>query len=397
VEYDLALPGVVFALHWAFVTLFAAIGARFALSLSVVAAVGYRLPELHGWRAVVIEPLRNWDGFWYSLIAEYGYRFHSATTAFWPLYPWTMQFVAESVGIEVETAGLILANLAFFGALVVFYRLALVEWGEGVARRAVWLIAFFPTTFYFSAVYSESFFLLFSVLAFYWARTGKWWQAGLAGALVALTRNLGMLIVVPMAIMFLRQHGMQPRRWFPNAFALALPPAGAALFFAYLWNVYGDPFVTLDAQSGWARERAMPWTTFSMTLDQLGLTWLRLLWNEPGWSTLTSLPVRFSFSEYESLDLTFTLLALPLLLYCLRRLPLEYSVFPLLLFLPPLFNPSTIHPLMSIPRFLLVMFPLFIGLAQLTRRRWLFIGWMSFSVILLAALTIQFTTWFWVA
>jgi hypothetical protein len=397
VEYDLARAGLVFTLHWLFVTLMAALATRYAAAMPTVDAVGYRLPQLHGWRELVIQPLRNWDGAWYSLIAEYGYRVHPATTAFWPLYPWSMQVLSDTFYIRIETAGLLLANAAFFGALTALYRLAKLEWGVDVARRALWLVAFFPTAFFFSAVYSESFFLLFSVLAFYWARTGKWWQAGLAGFLAALTRNVGVLLVLPLALMFVRQRGWRYQSWWPTGVALTLPLAGAGTFLLYLRHAYGNAFITIDAQQGWARIRAYPWTTFRMAFEQLDLGWLRVLLQSPGWATLTSRPVRFAFGEYESLDVAVTLLAIPLLGYCLAKLRPEYSVFAVIVFALPLFSPSTIHPLMSMPRFVLVLFPLFIGMAQLLRRPWLFGAWMTFSVIMLALLTIQFSTWFWVA
>jgi hypothetical protein len=396
-DYQLGYIAAVFALHWLVVASVASLATRYAYAMPPVPAVGFRLPELDGWRAYLIQPLRNWDGFWYSLIASEGYGYHPATTAFWPLYPWSMQFLSELTGMTVEAAGLLLANAAFFAALVVLHRLVQLEWGAPVARRAVLLLASFPTSFYFAAVYSESYFLLFSVLAFYWARTGRWWQAGLAGALAALTRNLGVVLIVPLAITYVRQHGWDPRRWSLQAVATLVPFLGPAIYFVYLWWTWADPFITLDVQRGWGRESAMPWEAFAMGFEQWRLDWLRLLITSPSWATLTSFEFRYHVSEFESLDIIVTLLALPVLLFCLWKLPAEYSLYAGLLFVAPLFNPSTIHPLMSYPRFVLVMFPLFVGLALLTARRSLYVVVVCLSLLLLAGLTVQFATWFWVA
>ena len=396
-EHELALPALVFVLHWFVVAGSAALATRFARRMDTVPAVGWYLPDLNGVGELFIQPLRNWDGFWYSLIATEGYDYHPASTAFWPLYPWSMRVLADILFIRVETAGLILANVAFFLALAVFQRLVRRGWGADVANRALWLLAFFPTAFYFSAVYSESFFLLFSLLAYYWATGGKWWQAGLAGLLAALTRNLGILLVVPLGIIFLKQHGIDPRHWPRTWLAIGLPGFGPLLYMLSLWRTYDDPLLTLEAQKGWAREQAMPWTTFQMAFDQLDLSWLRTLISSPTWTTFTSHTVRFGFAEYETLDIAFTLLAIPLLIYCLVKLPLEYSVFPLMLYAIPLFSPSTIHPLMSMSRFLIVMFPLFVGLALLTRRQMSFRLALVPSIVLLALLTVQFSTWYWVA
>jgi hypothetical protein len=387
----------VFALHWIVVTAAAAIATQFAARLDTVPAVGWYLPERSGWQELVIQPLRNWDGFWYSLIAIEGYDYHPAATAFWPLYPWSMRLVSDIFFIRIETAGLILANVAFFLALVIFHRLVSQTWNRAVANRAIWLLAFFPTAYYFSAVYSESFFLLFCLLAYYWASGGKWWLAGLAGALAALTRNVGVLVAIPIGIVFLKQYGINPRRWPRDWLAVGLPAIGPLIYMFALWRTYDDPLQTLEAQRGWAREQAMPWTTFRMAFDQLDLGWLRALLDSPTWTTLTSHEVRFGFAEYESLDLPVVLLVIPLLIYCLVKLPIEYSIFPVILFLIPLFSPSTVHPLMSMSRFVIVMFPLFIGLALLTRRQIAFTLAIVPSVTLLVLLTIQFSTWYWVA
>jgi hypothetical protein len=393
----LALPAIVFTLHWLVVSAAAAIATQYARSQDTVPAVGWFLPERSGLQELIVQPLRNWDGFWYSLIAIEGYDYHPATTAFWPLYPWSMRVMSDIFFISAETAGLILSNVAFFLALVIFHRLVSGTWNQAVANRAIWLLAFFPTAFYFSAVYSESFFLLFCLLAYYRATDGKWWQAGLAGMLAALTRNLGVLVAVPLGIMFLKQHGVDPRRWPRTWLAVGLPALGPLVYTFALWRIYDDPLLTLDAQKGWAREQAMPWTTFRMAFDQLDLGWLRTLLDSPTWTTLTSHTVRFGFAEYESLDVAFTLLAIPLLIYCLVRLPVEYSIFPVILFVIPLFSPSTIHPLMSMSRFLIVMFPLFIALSILTRRQITFTLTIVPSVVLMVLLTIQFSTWYWVA
>src|SRR5215203_5627075 len=70
-EDDLRIPAAAFGLHWLLVTLFAALGTRYAYHLPVVKAVGWQLPERRGWQHLLVQPLRNWDGFWYSLIAEH--------------------------------------------------------------------------------------------------------------------------------------------------------------------------------------------------------------------------------------------------------------------------------------------------------------------------------------
>jgi hypothetical protein len=63
----------------------------------------------------------------------------------------------------------------------------------------------------------------------------------------------------------------------------------------------------------------------------------------------------------------------------------------------PLLTPSSVNPLMSMPRFVLPLFPLFVVAAVLIRDRRL--GWVlaSISSILLVILSMQFALWYWVS
>lgn len=402
-EYQLVFVVSVFAAHWLLVTVVAALATRYAYANPPVKALGWQLPQLDGLSELVVQPMRNWDGFWYGLIAERGY-IHSATTAFWPLYPWTMRFTGNLLVIPYETAGYLLSNVAFLLALVVLYRFVATEWGHEAARRSTLLLAFFPTAFFYTAVYSESFFLLFCVLAFYWARSGRWWLAGLAALLAGLTRNVGVLLIVPLGIMFLRQFGPairrqwhDPRAWPAQTLALGLIPLGPVLYMVYLWREFGSPLTTVEAQEGWARVQAMPWTSFQMAFEQWRGDWLTALLSSPSWTTLTSYPVRMSFAEYESLDIAMAFLGIALIAYTLRVLPIEYGSWVAIMFALPLFSPSTIHPLMSVPRFLVVLFPLFIAVGIATRRRFLLPAILVPSSLLMALLVVQFSTWFWVS
>ena len=62
-----------------------------------------------------------------------------------------------------------------------------------------------------------------------------------------------------------------------------------------------------------------------------------------------------------------------------------------------LFSPSAVHPLMSMPRFGLTLFPLFVLLAMLFHRRTIAIPVAIVSTILLIGFTVQFAQWYWVS
>jgi len=169
------------------------------------------------------------------------------------------------------------------------------------------------------------------------------------------------------------------------------------LFVFDLDRIWGQPLLMLSAQKGWARYRAMPWTTLHQAFHMLDTSWITTLVNSPTWSTLTDPYLRLSFAESQFYDLFIFLVFVPIVIYMLWRVRSAYSLYALVVFALPLFTPSLVHPLMSVPRFVIVLFPLFIALAILARRRWIFWPLMAIFIIQFVALLIQFSTWFWVA
>jgi hypothetical protein len=365
--------------------------------------------RMAGWAHYLVEPLRHWDGLWYKLLAEEGYGLpnKNAYAAFWPLFPWLMNAGANLVGTPTETAGWVIANASFFLALVVVYRLVALDFDRAVARRTLWLMALFPTALFFSAVYTESLFLLLAAWALLCARTGNWLGAGALGLLAALTRSQGVLLLAPFAILFFQQKGPDLRRWVPDAFYAVIPALGPALFAWHLDRRGMDPLAFINVQEEWGRYRAAPWQTMrtAFTGDQCfsGINcgaewgWLGDLLRHPTWSTLTSDAWRFAAAESDTLELVATLLFLALALIGLRRLPLYHSAYVWPALLIPLYGPSLRHALMSIPRFGLVLFPLFVVLALLLSRTRLVVPVLIFSTILLILLTAQFAQWYWVS
>lgn len=395
---DLRLPVIASSVHLALVLAFTGIASRYAFKLAPVPAVGYYLRPMTGWAHIFLEPLRNWDGFWYTLIAERGYQVHPATAAFWPLYPKLLAVLHNLTQWTVPTLGIIVSNLALVGALLLLYRLVMLDYGDSVARRTIWLLVLFPTAFYFSAVYTESLFLLLTVGAIYFARTEHWGWAALFGALAALTRNTGVLVLLPMGILLVRSHGWDPRRWWRIGAQLAVVALSPLIFLWHLDQVWGDPLLTIHVQDQWARYRAMPWSTLAAAFHQWDLSWFHQLMANPSWNMLTSAYVRWRFAESQTYDIFITLVFIPIVIYTLIKVRPAYSLYAALVFVVPMFSPSHVHPLMSMPRFVIVLFPLFIALAILLRKHRVLYGVvLALFVIQFAALLIQFSTWFWVA
>ena len=405
-----AFPLRVWIIHWLLVQIPATYSIRFGVPNSPSPPYGEMPPPLTGIAHWIVEPLRNWDGLWYRLIALEGYAggVESARAAFWPLFPGLMNGGWQITGLPVDVVGYLIANVAFLGALLILYRLIALDYGDpAIARGAVWALALFPTALFFSAVYTESLFLLLVVGALYLWRRDYVWLAGLVGIAAALCRSGGVFLILPFLVLLWDRHRRDWRGYWPGIIPALLPIAGPIVFAAILQRDQGNWNAFIDVQAQWNRYSAMPWETLQCAVqscfhlggepDGISWGWLTDLINNPTWATVTSTEWRVAVANSDVLELVVTVLSLGLAVIGLRLLPLYQTawVWPGLII--PLLQPSQVHALMSVPRFVLVLFPLFIVLGKLLRPRWIRIPAIVISVALLVFLTSQFALWYWVS
>ena len=207
----------------------------------------------------IVTSLTAWDGTWHLGIAADGYHAEPTTAvngrlyvdyAFYPLYPAVTRIASLAIDGDVPIAGLLVANGAFALALVALYALSVRFLTPKRALLSLWFLALAPGAAAFSMSYSESLFLLFAVSAFLAAETRHPWIAGIAVALATLTRAPGILLVLPLAVLYIQRDGLRPTKaWIP----LVLAPLALGGFFAFLWRLTGDPLAPLTAQSYWDR------------------------------------------------------------------------------------------------------------------------------------------------
>ncbi len=318
----------------------------------------------------------RWDSQWYLHIAAAGYQ-GIRDYAFFPLYSLLIWLFAPETG-SGALAGLVLSNLAFLGALSWLEGLVREEWGVDVARRTTDYLILFPVSFYFSAVYSESLFLLFAVVSIASARRQNWFLAGLAGLGASLTRSLGMVLLLPLLYEFWRAKENWAKSW-----QVGLVFAGPALFALYQYFQKGNPVLFLQAQSiGWGRETTWPWIGFVAAFKQLAFH------PYPAYSHAITV-----------LDLSSSLLFLVLILWMITRFPPAYSLYSGAAYLVSVMAPSlgAVSPLLSMSRLVLVLFPGFIVLAIWGRREG------SDRLIMITSAVIQgfafaiFSSWHWLA
>lgn len=431
-------PVMVGIVHLLIVQIAAALAYRYGTSTTPSPPYQIMPPPHTGISHWIVDPMRQWDGLWYRLIAIDGYSKALANAAFWPAYPWAMRGLGDITGISYDAAGWIIANVCFFVALILLYRLVSLDFDPSIGKATLWAIALFPTSLFFSAVYTESPFLMLIVGGLLAARLRQWWLAGVLGALAAATRSYGVFLILPYAVLFYQQNGAYLRRWIPRALPVVLPVLGPLAFSVelnhalknnqrathhrYSFDFIGrhiaftlhEPLAWKDVQEQWNRYSAMPWETlrwaFSSSprgrlvpqnefshFDGAYWGWLTELIHHPSWHLITSSAWRHTVAESDTLELVCTLGFLALAVIGIVKLPAYYSVFLIPGLIVPLFQPSSVHALMSMPRFGVTLFPLFVLIGMGLKSRWLGIPAGVLSAALLVLLTIQFSQWYWVS
>ena len=342
----------------------------------------------------LLSPLAHWDSVWYLAIVDHGYApageevAHHAV-AFFPLYP-LLAWIGSGFGASFELqllSAFAVSLAAFAGALYLLHRLVELELGREHALPVLALVALFPGALFFGIPYSESVFLLVSVGAFYAARTDRWAWAGALAAAASATRSAGILLLVPLAILYWRRHG----RVRGDALWLALAPLGLVAYCAYLGIEHDEPFAWMDLQDSWGREFAGPFGALVTGAIAAGDGVRDLITG----SYEVEDGVRYALMDIGLF--AFAVGAVVATVGVLRRLPLAYGAYVVVALALPLSFPSDDQPLMSLPRFLAVLFPLFMWLALWAgeRRRITTVS-VAFTA-LLALFTSQYAAWEFVA
>ena len=214
--------------------------------------------------------LTHWDGGWYLRIAQEGYSYKPgvpSSIGFFPFYPMLIRLFSV-IFVNASIAAVVISNVCLLAAGFVLNALVRIDYRErAISCAAVTLLMFSPVSFFFSSAYSESTFLLLSIGALFAARRGNWLAACLCGGALAATRNIGVLIAIPLLVEFVRQvwkpgAGLKP--FFTRRILLfGLIPLGLVLFLLFNWFKFGDPFAYVKATAVWGRRFVSPSQTLA--------------------------------------------------------------------------------------------------------------------------------------
>lgn len=232
------------------------------LLLFVVAACAIRIlpadlepkTEIYLGKNLSLAAWVRWDTWWYLSVVERGYWFDAhgkSNVAFFPVFPVLIKGLTAVVGNPV-VVGLVIANVAAVGAIIVFWRWVRVQAGLEAAERAVLWLLVYPFSFFFHTIYAESLFFLLGTLALAAAGRGRWLSAGLWGCVAAATRPMGVLLAPAFAWGIWRAWRAGQSLGYQAVLGVLLPPAGLGAYIVYLWAAFGDPLAFWTAHAaGW--------------------------------------------------------------------------------------------------------------------------------------------------
>lgn len=347
---------------------------RVALVVVIIAALSSSHPSACDWCVdasanPLLAGLARWDGAAYLDIAQHGYDTPGGASneAYSPLYPLLMHLGGTALGGSTDAylvAGILISNVALLLALRLLILLATHRIGGDGARRAGLYVLVFPTTVFLSAVYAEGLFLALGIGSAREAERANWWRAGLFAALASLARPFGVLAVLPLAFALIRAC----RRVSPiTLVSAALAPLALLSWAGYLYRLSGDPLRVMNVYSSWGSEPRSPFHAFTDLLDPTiyGFPWFVL-----GLIVLFTGLVAASWRIAGAGQAVFATASL--------------VVF------------ASSGSLTSSMRYELALYPAFIVLGALTKRRRGFVLWTTASAGVALVFTALFSLWLWV-
>lgn len=319
--------------------------------LFILQSISYLYPARIGYLGFI--PEANFDGVFYINISEYWYR--GLDQAFFPLYPILMKLFTYSTSIPPAASGLIVSLIALTVLLFSFRKLMQYD---GLGKYSLWgvlFLLFFPTSFFLSAVYTESLFLAFVVLSFYFTRKNNLKVAVLFAILATATRIVGIFLLPALLLEVYMQLREKKKKisimtFIHKSWILLLAPLGLLGYMGFLWYKYADPLLFVHIQPLFGAGRSGGEIIF---LPQVLYRYFKIL------TSVSYSSQVFLISIFELFTLFFATLIL--LLALKKGVRKSYIFFSICV----LFFPTFSGTLSSIPRYALMCFAMYIFMGSI--------------------------------
>lgn len=315
----------------------------------------------------------QWDGGNYYSIATHGYQ-SLQYFAFAPLFPLLTKILSFIFLGNIFVAGLIISNVSFLVFLFLFHSYLKRSYSKSIANSTVVTFLTFPITFFAVAYYSESLFLLFSIIFFIYLAKHNFIKSALIVILASLTRFIGLFLIIPLFYAYLARIKFIPSKINKSFVGLFISFLGVVIF-SIMTKMAGGHFLQfLLSQSFWQRKPQDPISTL-----------FSYMWS---FATLQHRPPNDYF------DFAISVAFIGLLIWGIRKIPSSLWIFSMLAILIP----ASSGTLSSMPRYALASLGTFVIIGgSLERHPQLKIPFWTASLFLQAVLAILFINGYWVA
>ncbi len=326
----------------------------------------YYLAELANRYPRSLSTFAFFDGIHYLRIARYGYL-DTGTQAFFPLFPLTIRFFHNLTNLSYLNSALLLTSFFSLLTIIVIYY----TFNKQTAKKIILLLLVFPTSFFFASVYTESLFLLLFSLWIYLVKkynnshnTSYMLLATVVSATASATRITGLalslattyLIWFPPLRLEAKGKRQEAKILVQNFLLTVISFSGFLAYALYLYLKFHDPLMFLHVQAMFGANRS----THPIIPLQTLWRYFKIL--------ITATPTTFLYWRALAELLTF-LWGLYLLYKLLKakgkRLKAYYALTSVIMLSLSSFTGS----LSSMPRYFLVILPLFYIWAKLYRSR----------------------------
>ncbi len=333
---------------------------RIAILIAVLAKVlvfslGYVTTYLNEGPApplqIVMNQFTRWDSPHYIDIAKNWYVNQGEQRiflVFFPLYPILIRLSTVDFNY-INLSALLISNISSIIGVIYLFKLAKLDFNDNIATKAVLYLSIFPTAYFLSAPYTEGLFFALIAASIYYARSAKWSLAGILSLFAALTRLAGLLLLPVLFVEYFHQKEWKLRRIDLNALWLSVALIGFLIYLNINNQVSGNPFMFIYYQQN------PPWHNTINPFLGLSQAW--------GWATTAAFPKNVTIG---AAPIAFGVIGLLAILAGLKlRLRLSYNLYMLLTWALAVSTSWWI----SVPRYILAMFPMFILLGLLAKRK----------------------------
>ena len=328
----------------------------------------------------IFVPWLNFDGRNYLEIATQGYNpnFRIELRVFFPLFPLLIRLLSLNLLLNPIIVGLTISFFAFLGAIFMFDELLKNDQiNEKDRRKTILFMLLFPTSYYFLGFYTESIFLLLTLLIFYFLNKKNFLLASIFTAITTATRITGLALL---PVIFHEGYNQYKKsKKFPLSIIIA--PLGFVMYSLYLQLTTGNALAIILMQKNWDRPMGI-FGPFIALYDGLN----KFIFASP----LTQ--GDFFGHSMEVLEFLFAVFYIFLLINSFKKVKFTYWLFMLFSAVPIFFSGA----LSSIQRYMVILFPIYIYLTKKTNNKYFYLICFCF-LILLIYFTSLFLRGYWVA